>query len=53
MSLKIVYEDEEILVVHKPAGLATQSAGVGQADVVSELKRHLANKACSEHRWKL
>ncbi len=42
MSLKIVYEDEEILVVHKPAGLATQSAGVGQADVVSELKRHLA-----------
>ena len=42
MSLKIVYEDEEILVVHKPAGLATQSAGIGQADVVSELKRHLS-----------
>lgn len=42
MNCKIVYEDEEILVIHKPAGLATQSAGVGQADAVSELKRYLS-----------
>ena len=42
MRCKIVFEDQEILVVHKPAGLATQSSGVGQTDVVSELKNYLA-----------
>ncbi len=31
-----------MLVYHKPAGLATQSAKVGQPDVVSELKKYLA-----------
>ena len=31
-----------MLVIRKPAGLAVQSAGIGQADVVSELKSHLA-----------
>ena len=25
----IIYEDKEILVCHKPAGIAVQSAGVG------------------------
>lgn len=29
---------------HKPAGLATQSAKVGQPDVVSELKKYLGKK---------
>lgn len=33
---------------HKPAGLATQSAKVGQPDVVSELKKYLAGKASGE-----
>ncbi|MDE5891988.1 MAG: RNA pseudouridine synthase [Acetatifactor sp.] len=41
MRTKIVYEDQDILVCHKPAGLATQSAGVTQPDVVSELKSYL------------
>lgn len=41
MRTKIVYEDQDILVCHKPAGLATQSAGVTQPDVVSELKNYL------------
>lgn len=41
MKTEIIYEDRELLVVHKPAGLATQTARVGQADVVSELKNHL------------
>lgn len=44
MRCKIIYEDEELLVIHKPAGLATQSAKVGQSDVVSELKGYLAKK---------
>ena len=44
MKCEIVYEDDEILIVHKPAGLATQSARVGQPDAVSELKGYLAKK---------
>lgn len=42
MQTKIIYEDAHILVVHKPAGLATQTAHIGQQDVVSELKNYLA-----------
>lgn len=41
MKTEIIYEDKELLVVRKPAGLATQTARVGQADVVSELKNYL------------
>lgn len=40
----ILFEDNDILIVHKPQGIATQSSRVGQADVVSELKNHLAGK---------
>lgn len=42
--LKIIYEDDQVLVYHKPAGLATQSAKVGQPDAVSELRKYLAGK---------
>lgn len=42
MRTEIVYEDQDILICHKPAGLAVQSARVGQPDAVSELKNHLA-----------
>ena len=41
MLTKIIYEDEHVLVCHKPAGLATQSGRVGQPDVESELKKYL------------
>ncbi|MDE6518271.1 MAG: RNA pseudouridine synthase, partial [Acetatifactor sp.] len=41
MKTEIVYEDQDILICHKPAGLATQSASVSQPDVVSELKKYL------------
>ena len=41
---KIIYEDRDILVIQKPPGLATQTAKVGQQDVVSELKNYLAMK---------
>ena len=44
MQTKIIYEDSQILVAHKPAGLATQSAKVGQPDMVSELKNYLAGQ---------
>lgn len=45
---RIIYEDEQVIVYHKPAGLATQSAKVGQADVVSELKKYLVRTAPRE-----
>ncbi len=41
MRVGIQYEDKDILVIYKPAGLATQTSKVGQADVVSELKNYL------------
>lgn len=41
MKTEIIYEDNDVLVVYKPAGLAAQTAKVGQADVVSELKNHM------------
>lgn len=42
MRTKILYEDKDIIVAGKPAGLATQTARAGQVDMVSELKNHLA-----------
>lgn len=41
MKTKIIFEDRDIMVIQKPAGLATQTARVDQQDVVSELKNHL------------
>ena len=41
MRTKIIYEDNHIIIVHKPAGLATQTSHIGQQDVVSELKNYL------------
>ena len=40
-NLKIIYEDSDIIVIHKPSGLATQTGNVGSKDVISELKRYL------------
>lgn len=41
MKTQILYEDQAIIVCHKPAGLATQSASVSQPDVESELKNYI------------
>lgn len=38
---RILYEDSEIIVCHKAAGIATQTARVGQADMVSEVSNYL------------
>lgn len=40
MNTMILYEDQDVLVIHKPAGIATETARLGQADVVSELKNY-------------
>lgn len=44
MDKMIVYEDNVLLIVHKPAGIATQTSRIGQADVVSELKNYRKRK---------
>ncbi len=41
MRIEIIHEDKDVIVIYKPAGFATQTAHVAQADVVSELKRHI------------
>ena len=40
----IIFEDREILVCHKPAGLAVQNAGIGTMDMESMIKNYLALK---------
>lgn len=45
MKSRILYEDNQIIVCHKPAGIATQTARVGQKDMVSELTRYLSSES--------
>ncbi len=44
MKTQIIYEDKDILVCYKPAGIAVQSANIAQQDVVSELKNYLVTR---------
>ncbi len=39
---QILYEDNDIIVCYKPAGIATQTARVGQRDMVSEVANYLS-----------
>ncbi len=39
--LEILFEDDNVIVVFKPAGLATQTKKVGEKDLVSLLKNYL------------
>lgn len=39
--MDILYEDDDIIVIHKPSGLSTQTSRVGEPDCVSELKIQL------------
>ena len=41
---EIIYEDKDIIVCHKPAGVPTQSSCIGTKDMVSILKNHLLKK---------
>lgn len=44
MSVEILFEDEHILCVNKPGGLATESAKVGEKDLQSEVRKYLKLK---------
>ncbi len=39
--MDILFEDNDLIVIYKPAGIATQTKKVGEKDTVSELKKHL------------
>lgn len=41
MKTKIIYEDQDIMVCHKPANLAVETKNTFQMDMVSELKNYL------------
>ena len=45
--MKIIYEDRDILVVYKEAGLAVESARITSPDLVSILKKHLVRTAAA------
>lgn len=46
--LKVLYEDNEILVAVKPAGVESQAAKRFARDMVSEVKKHLViNRSCT------
>ena len=49
MKLEILYEDEAVLVCRKPAGVATQTKRLGQADMESLLKNYRAGKGESSY----
>lgn len=40
--MNILYEDKDQIVIYKPAGIATQTARLGEKDLVSEVKNHIA-----------
>lgn len=43
-NLEIIYEDDDIILCHKPAGVATQTKRLGQQDMESLLKNYRAKK---------
>lgn len=49
MKLDIIYEDKDIIVCYKPAGIPTQTASLSSPDMVSMIKNHLAKKEKSPY----
>lgn len=48
MMLKVLYEDKDIIVVVKPAGVESQAAKKFAPDMISEIKKHMViNKLCT------
>ena len=41
---KILYEDDNLIVCYKPAGVATQTKRLGQQDMESILKNYVASE---------
>lgn len=41
---QIIYEDDTVIVLHKPAGIPVQTSRIGQKDIVSILKNYRSQK---------
>ena len=50
MEPRIIYEDKQIIVCRKPAGIPVQSSRVSTPDMVSILKNHLVQERASKSR---
>ena len=48
MELNIIYEDKDILICFKPAGIATQTAKLSSQDMVSLVKNYLAKQGAGK-----
>ena len=46
--MNIIYEDKDIIVIEKPAGMPVQTGKIAQKDLVSELKIYLHEKCNGE-----
>ena len=46
---RILFEDQEILVCHKPSGVPAQTNRIGTPDLVSILKNHLRKESRSPY----
>lgn len=44
MSLEVIYEDDEVLVINKTAGIAVQTAGIGAKSLETECKKYRKQK---------
>ena len=49
--LDVLYEDKDVLVVVKPAGIESQTSRRLEPDMVSEIKNYLHRKAHPQSRW--
>lgn len=47
--MNILFEDKDIIICHKPAGVATQTAKIGQRDMVSEITNYLVAVTSKEN----
>lgn len=44
MAVEVLYEDDSVLVINKPAGIAVQTAGVGSKSIETECKKYRKQK---------
>ncbi len=50
MELEVLFEDEDVLVCYKPAGVATQTAKMTEPDMVSMIRNYRVAKGESDYR---
>ncbi len=49
-NIEYIYEDEDILICHKPSGMATEGAGAGRMDLVSAVRNYLYRRDKSDNK---